>query len=77
MEKYPSGRRGSPAKGVGWVDRRPGSNPGFSANKTLGKSTFLGDFSAKKTALYPLLYPLQNMTEFYKLLHGIYEKRGH
>ena len=31
MEKYPRGRRGSPAKGVGRVERRPGSNPGFSA----------------------------------------------
>ena len=30
VEKYPSGRRGSPAKGVGWDNRRPGSNPGFS-----------------------------------------------
>ena len=40
MEKYPSGRWGSPAKGVGRVDRRPGSNPGFSAkiNETLEKS---------------------------------------
>ena len=32
MEKYPRGRRGSPAKGVGCDKRRPGSNPGFSAN---------------------------------------------
>ena len=31
MEKYPRGRRGSPAKGVGCDKRRPGSNPGFSA----------------------------------------------
>ena len=31
LEKYPSGRRGSPAKGVGCDKRRPGSNPGFSA----------------------------------------------
>ena len=31
MEKYPRGRRGSPAKGVVWVNRSPGSNPGFSA----------------------------------------------
>ena len=30
MEKYPRGRRGSPAKGVGCDKRRPGSNPGFS-----------------------------------------------
>jgi hypothetical protein len=31
VEKYPSGRRGSPAKGVGCDKCRPGSNPGFSA----------------------------------------------
>ncbi len=30
MEKYPSGRRGSPAKGVVCDKRSPGSNPGFS-----------------------------------------------
>ena len=35
LEKYPSGRRGSPAKGVGSDKRREGSNPSFSAkNKT-------------------------------------------
>ena len=35
LEKYPSGRRGSPAKGVGCDKRREGSNPSFSAkNKT-------------------------------------------
>ena len=35
LEKYPSGRRGSPAKGVGRVERREGSNPSFSAKKSL------------------------------------------
>ena len=30
-EKYPRGRRGSPAKGVGRLKRREGSNPSFSA----------------------------------------------
>ena len=35
LEKYPSGRMGSPAKGVGCDKRREGSNPSFSAkNKT-------------------------------------------
>ena len=29
--KYPSGRRGSPAKGVGRQKRREGSNPSFRA----------------------------------------------
>ena len=32
LEKYPSGRRGSPAKGVVRVERSEGSNPSFSAN---------------------------------------------
>ena len=32
LEKYPSGSRGSPAKGVGCGKRREGSNPSFSAN---------------------------------------------
>ena len=31
MEKYPRGRRGSPAKGVGVSKAREGSNPSFSA----------------------------------------------
>ena len=33
LEKYPRGRRGSPAKGVGGVEPRSGSNPDFSAKK--------------------------------------------
>ena len=33
MRKYPSGRRGSPAKGVGRQKRREGSNPSFRAKK--------------------------------------------
>ena len=31
LRKYPRGRRGSPAKGVGCDKRREGSNPSFSA----------------------------------------------
>ncbi len=31
VEKYPRGRRGSPAKGVVRVERSEGSNPSFSA----------------------------------------------
>ena len=34
VEKYPRGRRGSPAKGVGWDNCREGSNPSFSAMNT-------------------------------------------
>ncbi len=35
MQKYPSGRRGSPAKGVDWDNRCEGSNPSFCAKRTL------------------------------------------
>ena len=47
MEKYPSGRRGSPAKGVGWDNRRPGSNPGFSGSTPFSMKTgfFIAAFS--------------------------------
>ena len=37
LEKYSSGRRGAPAKGIGRVDRREGSNPSFSALYFLNK----------------------------------------
>ena len=33
MEKYPRGRRGSPAKGVVCDERSEGSNPSFSAKR--------------------------------------------
>ena len=33
MQKYPRGRRGSPAKGVGVYKAREGSNPSFCARK--------------------------------------------
>ena len=45
MEKYPRGRRGSPAKGVGWVNWREGSNPSFSAMEGPENSAFSGLFS--------------------------------
>ena len=42
MEKYPRGRRGSPAKGVVCDKRSEGSNPSFSAKRTETKvSVFL------------------------------------
>ena len=40
MEKYSSGSRGSPAKGLGWVNRCEGSNPSFSANNNRGVAQF-------------------------------------
>ena len=40
MEKYPRGRRGSPAKGVGWDNCREGSNPSFSATIRLKTIVF-------------------------------------
>ena len=45
VEKYPRGRRGSPAKGVGWDNCREGSNPSFSA-KTPENTAFSGVFHA-------------------------------
>ena len=48
VEKYPSGRRGSPAKGVGWDNRRPGSNPGFSASSRFHRKR---DFLSYLTAM--------------------------
>ena len=38
LEKYPRGRRGSPAKGVVRVNRSQGSNPCFSANQNLNRT---------------------------------------
>ena len=49
MEKYPRGRRGSPAKGVGCDKRRPGSNPGFSA-KPPKRAVFCCPFSNSTSA---------------------------
>ena len=45
MEKYPRGRRGSPAKGVGWDNCREGSNPSFSARKKTGSERDLSFFN--------------------------------
>ena len=44
MEKYPSGSRGSPAKGVVCDKRSEGSNPSFSASKNLNRTLGLGSF---------------------------------
>ena len=41
VEKYPSGRRGSPAKGVVRVNRSESSNLSFSAIETLDFQGFL------------------------------------
>ena len=40
LEKYPRGRRGSPAKGVVLDKGSPGSNPGFSARPP-GRAVFI------------------------------------
>ena len=40
LEKYPRGRRGSPAKGVVRVNRSQGSNPCFSAKQIKHSGTF-------------------------------------
>ena len=44
MEKYPSGRRGSPAKGVVRVNRSESSNLSFSAQESPGITRLLGFF---------------------------------
>ena len=55
MEKYPRGRRGSPAKGVVCDKRSPGSNPGFSALKNpctvIGAGAFFYPDRPKQNAL--------------------------
>ena len=49
LQKYPRGRRGSPAKGVGCVKRREGSNPSFCAiEKALISLENQGFFHAQK-----------------------------
>ena len=52
MEKYPSGRRGSPAKGVVRVNRSESSNLSFSAIETLDFQGFLCFYA---TIMPPLL----------------------
>ena len=44
MEKYPRGRRGSPAKGVVGDEPSPGSNPSFSATKVVSQWYKLTDY---------------------------------
>ena len=48
-EKYPRGRRGSPAKGVVRVNRSQGSNPCFSASQNLNRTPGLGSFLCNYT----------------------------
>ena len=52
LEKYPSGRRGSPAKGVVRVTAARVQIPA-SPLKTLGKSTFLGLYFCSVPQPYP------------------------
>ena len=47
MQKYPRGRRGSPAKGVGCGKRREGSNPSFCAKKETLRNQSLFHFATK------------------------------
>ena len=61
MEKYPRGRRGSPAKGVGCDKRRPGSNPGFSAQSVFrDESGFLVVYDV----VYFIIEPEMRSAEF-------------
>ena len=52
MQKYPSGSRGSPAKGVVWDNRSAGSNPAFCANSP--KSLFFKGSTHKNRLFYYL-----------------------
>jgi len=54
LEKYPRGRRGSPAKGVVRDERSKGSNPFFSANPLVTV------FTAVTNAFYGLEVSLDN-----------------
>ena len=53
MEKYPSGRRGSPAKGVVRVNRSESSNLSFSAEESSGISRVPELFSLFPPKLHP------------------------
>ena len=60
MQKYPSGSRGSPAKGVVWDNRSAGSNPAF---------------CAKLPRLFLRIFPLkQAVFLFFFLFPGIFSK---
>ena len=59
MEKYPRGRRGSPAKGVVLDKGSPGSNPGFSA-KISGQ--IVNSLSAFTILLNELITQIHNST---------------
>ena len=56
--KYPSGRRGSPAKGVGRQKRREGSNPSFRASKKRHPKGCLFLLHAADFALPPVKPPV-------------------
>ena len=49
LQKYPRGRRGSPAKGVGCGKRREGSNPSFCARKSLDEASGLFPYAKRET----------------------------
>ena len=56
MEKYPSGRRGSPAKGVVGVNPSESSNLSFSAQESPGISRFLGFLVCLIPTFVPTLF---------------------
>ena len=57
LEKYSSGRRGAPAKGIGRVNRREGSNPSFSA---LFEDMSCSIFFLKKLLTYASIHDIIN-----------------
>ena len=75
-EKYPRGRRGSPAKGVVWQNRSEGSNPSFSARKGLSehrrvKKRYSGSFyfTKRRDAMKSVLF-LCNTSSFFGFADG-------
>ena len=71
LEKYPSGRRGSPAKGVGRVERREGSNPSFSATESLETVRFQGFPFLRPASVFAAGKPLGGTKERHLLLADV------
>ena len=63
LEKYPSGRRGSPAKGVDRDNRCEGSNPSFSALKALAHKRFKAFFVLSYTLKYTIYNIIPSASE--------------
>ena len=71
MQKYPSGRRGSPAKGVGGLKTRARVQiPPSAPMKNPVTTTVTGFFLSLNSGFHPLFYPLQLQNRLYIALHA-------